>query len=97
MELVTCCVGGAQKVFDRIEEVDELAKKTMNVVSNIKEKGSDLTNVNRTISPMLKEAPSPATLIKVPGTCKDAAELSHGMMDLTKDCCECAAEISQVI
>ena len=96
MVLFSCCVGGAQNAFERIEEVDGLAKKAIGVVNNIIGKGNDMKQINGTISPMLKDSPSPATLIKVPGMCKDTADLANGMTDLSKDCCECAAEISQV-
>ena len=96
MELLRCCVGGAQSAFERIEEVDGLAKKSIDVVNNVIIKGNDMRQINETISPMLKERPNPATLVKVPGLCKDAADLTTGMKDLTKECCEHAAEISRV-
>jgi len=95
MELLRCCVGGAQSAFERIEEVDGLAKKSIDVVNNVIIKGNDMRQINETISPMLKERPNPATLVKVPGLCKDAADLTTGMKDLTKECCEHAAEISR--
>ena len=96
MELLTCCIGGAQNAFERIEEVDGLAKKSIDIVNNVMEKGNDMRQINDSISPMLKERPNPATLIKVPGLCKDAADLTNGMKDLTTECCEHAAEMSQV-
>ena len=97
MELLSCCVGGGQNAFERVEEVDGLAKKTINVVNNIIGKKNDMKQINETVSPMLKETPNPTTLVKVPGLCKDASDLANGMTDLTKECCDCAAEISQVL
>ena len=96
MELLRCCVGGAQSAFERIEEVDGLAKKSIDVVNNVITKGNDMRQINESISPMLKERPNPVTLVKVPGLCKDAADLTTGMKDLTNECCEHAAEISRV-
>ena len=96
MELLRCCVGGAQTAFERIEEVDGLAKKSIDVVNNVKTKGNEMRQINETISPMLKERPNPANLVKVPALCKDAVDLTTGMKDLTKECCQHAADISQV-
>ena len=96
MDLLKCCVGGAQNAFEKIEEVDGLAKKSIDVVNNVMTKGDEMRQINHSISPMLKERPNPATLVKVPGLCKDAVDLTTSMRDLTKECCEHAAEISRV-
>ena len=97
MKLLGSCAGGAQNAFERIEEVDGLAKKTTGHVNDILGKGNKVNQMVKTISPMLEGTPNPVTLMKVPRMCKDASELSNGMMDLTKDCCTNAAEMSQVL
>ena len=91
------CIGDAQNAFERIEEVDGLAKKTTDHVNDILGKRNEVTGMIKTISPMLKGTPNPVTLMKVPRMCKDASELSRVMIDLTKNCCTNAGEISQVI
>ena len=97
MKLLGSCAGDAQNAFERIEEIDGLAKTTTGHVNDILGKGNEINKVVQTISPMLKDTPNPVTLMKVPRMCKDASELSNGMMDLTQNCCQNAAEMSQVI
>ena len=91
------CIGDVQNAFEKIEEVDGLAKTTTGHVNDIVGKGNEVNEMIKTISPMLKGTPNPVTLMKVPRMCKDASELSRVMIDLTKNCCTNAAEISQVI
>ena len=91
------CCGGPQNTFERIEEVDGLAKTTTGHVNDILGKGNEVNQMIKTLTPMLEGTPNPVTLMKVPRMCKDASELSRGMMDLTKNCCQNAADMSEVL